>query len=177
MALRWSHDSHRKTGPWRYRGATLYLGRYTTRSSSAIGALAPHERHGPPQALPVAPHAGPAPSPRAGPTVRGRGARSGASAERDGSETVRRRRPAYQVLGGDRRGSWLVRRRAAHTASAQAAGRTSHVSQGRSAGWSISNGSPAPRPVRTSAPLSTPTRGWPGTLRVETLAHRAEDCR
>ena len=41
--------------------------------------------------------------------------------------------------------------RAAHTASVQARGKTSHVSQGRSAGWNVSSGSPSPRLVSTSA--------------------------
>jgi hypothetical protein len=44
-----------------------------------------------------------------------------------------------------------LNRRAAHRASVQAAGKLIHVSQGRSAGCSVSSGSPSPRPVSTSA--------------------------
>ncbi len=44
MELRWSHVLSVKTGGWRGHGATLYLGRGTTRSSSTIAALVPSPR-------------------------------------------------------------------------------------------------------------------------------------
>jgi len=108
------------------------------------------------------------------PALRAATGRKGGTGDRAQGRSRTVTRPP--IVGAPLAGSWegtvagsqLVHRRAAHRTSAHAAGRTSHVSQGRSAGWSVNNGSsgsPTPRPARPSAApceRATPpsTRAW-----------------